>query len=65
MASDPPEGISTVVFACRVFKAGIWMFDSTTAPSVVSSLTSLSILRLMRPSDRTTGVNARPTPNFL
>ena len=31
----------------------------------MSSLTSVSIFRLMRPSVMTTGVKARPTPNFL
>ena len=65
MASDPPDGSSTVVLAWRVLSAGMLMPDKTTAPSVVSSLTSLSIFRLMRPSDSTTGVKARPTPNFL
>ncbi len=38
---------------------------STTAPSLESSLTSVSILRLMRPSDSTTGVKATPMPNSL
>ena len=41
------------------------MPDSTTAPSSVSSHTSVSIFRLMRPSDSTTGVKATPTPNSL
>ena len=41
------------------------MFDKTTAPSLVSSLTSVSMRKLMRPSDSTTGVKARPTPNSL
>ena len=41
------------------------MLESVTAPSLVSSLTSVSILRLMRPSDMTTGVKATDTPNSL
>ena len=43
----------------------IEMEASDTAPWFVSSLTSVSILRLMRPSDRTIGVKARPMPNSL
>src|SRR5690349_24240664 len=35
------------------------------ALSLESYETSLMTLRLMRPSDRTTGVKFRPTPNFL
>ena len=38
---------------------------SVTAPWFESSLTSVSIFKLMRPSERTTGVKARPMPNFL
>ena len=65
MASEPPDGISTVDLAERFLRAGMLMLDSTTAPSLVSSLTSVSMRRLMRPSDSTTGVKARPTPNSL
>ena len=74
MASEPPEGISTVVSARRVLIDGmvcvvrsVALTDcvSVSALSLDSSDTSVSTLRLIRPSDITTGVKFRPTPNFL
>ena len=71
MASEPPDGISTVVSARRV------RIDGTVADCVVPgsamvsafcvdrSDTSVITLRLMRPSLSTTGVKLRLTPNFL
>ena len=69
-ASEPPDGISTVVSARRVLIEGmvcVWprCAASVMALSLESSETSLITLRLMRPSDRTIGVKFRPTPNFL
>src|ERR1700686_1529180 len=61
MAGEPPEGTSSVVSARRVLTPG--------TPLTVScgsiSETSVFTFRLMRPSDSTTGVNDRPTPNCL
>ena len=74
IASEPPEGISTVVSARRVLIDGmvnevVWLAPTDCARvswlSVESSETSVMTLRLMRPSDRTTGVKFRPTPNFF
>ena len=74
MASEPPEGISTVVSARRVLIDGmvcvvrsVALTDcvSVSALSLDSSDTSVSTLRLILPSDMTTGVKFRPTPNFL
>src|SRR5580658_4246843 len=71
MASDPPEGISTVVSARRTRIDGIVMVaDDDGCASVIElslerSDTSVSTLRLIRPSPRTTGVKLRLTPNFL
>src|SRR6185437_14648443 len=70
-ASDPPDGISTTVSARRVVIDG--MVNDEVEPgtarvkalSVDMSDTSVITLRLMRPSDSTTGVNTRLTPNFL
>ena len=70
-ASEPPEGISTVVSARRVVIEG--MVSGVVEPGtckviefcVERSDTSVITLRLMRPSDSTTGVNSRLTPNFL
>src|ERR1700691_5824664 len=71
IASEPPEGISTVVSTRRV------RIDGTVAVLVVPgwvmviefcderSDTSVITLRLMRPSLSTTGVKLRLTPNFL
>jgi len=59
-ASEPPEGISTVVSARRVP-----VTCSVMAFSVERSETSVMTFRLMRPSESTTGVNTRLTPNFL
>src|ERR1700688_4553094 len=70
-ASDPPDGISTVVSARRVLIDGMvsdWFepgTDKVKALSVDRSDTSVITFRLMRPSDRTTGVKTRLTPNFL
>ena len=70
-ASDPPDGISTVVSARRVLIEGTvsdWVEPGTAkvkAFSVDRSETSVITLRLMRPSDSTTGVKTRLTPNFL
>src|SRR5665213_4330574 len=70
-ASDPPEGISTVVSARRVEIDGIVSGEEEPGTDRVSefcvdrSETSVSTLRLMRPSDSTIGVNTRLTPNFL
>src|SRR5579862_1005935 len=70
-ASEPPEGISTVVSARRVLIEGmvsVCVEPGTArvkALSVDRSDTSVMTLRLMRPSDRTIGVNTRLTPNFL
>src|SRR5664279_1190465 len=69
-ASDPPDGISTVVSARRV------LIDGTVSGvpfgtlrviefSVDRSETSVITRRLMRPSDSTTGVKTKLTPNFL
>src|ERR1700682_1367128 len=61
MASEPPDGTSRVVLARRVLTPG--------TPLTVSvgsiSETSVFTFRLMRPSDNTTGVKARATPNCL
>ena len=71
MASEPPEGISTVVSARRVRIEGIVSVvvgaGHRQRQRVVArqSDTSVMTLRLMRPSDSTTGVKFRPTPNFL
>src|ERR1035441_5602380 len=68
-ASDPPDGISTVVSARRVLIEGmvsVWPpCTRVTALSVDRSDTSVITLRLMRPSDSTTGVKIKLTPNFL
>ena len=74
MASEPPEGISTVVSARRVRIEGMVSVVVSLMPtdcvsvswlSVESSDTSVMTLRLMRPSPSTTGVKFRPTPNFF
>ncbi|MNJ52512.1 hypothetical protein D3C77_478520 [compost metagenome] len=64
---DPPEGNSTVFSLRRTVRPGREMEDGVPAPMVrppwgVSSETSTLTCRLMRPSDRTTGRKARPTP---
>ena len=68
-AIEPPDGNSTVELAWRFFSPGIDMEFPALAivipPTFVNSLTSLSILRLMRPSESTVGVKATPTPNSL
>src|SRR5664279_2075548 len=65
-ASDPPDGISTVVSARRVLSEGMVIPPGTVkAPTVESSDISVITFRLMRPSDNTTGVNTRLTPHFL
>src|SRR5450755_3327678 len=63
-ASEPPEGISTVVSARRTFRPGTVVPDTVTEFSGASSDTSVNTLRLMRPSDSTTGVNVRLTPKL-
>src|SRR5580704_11045404 len=70
-ASAPPEGISTVVSARRTRIDGIvtvvveFGTVSVKALSLDRSETSVSTLRLIRPSPSTTGVKVRLTPNFL
>src|SRR3954466_5602580 len=70
-ASEPPDGISTVVSARRVVIDGT-VKDcvepgtcSVMALSDERSDTSVITFRLMRPSAITTGVNTMLTPNFL
>ena len=71
IASEPPEGISTVVSARRVRIEGIVAFCVVLGTEIVSEFwlersdTSVITLMLMRPSLRTTGVKLRLTPNFL
>ena len=71
MTSEPPLGSSSVVSARRTLSAGTVMpllaVDPcmTKAPSDESSLTSVEIFRLIRPSLSTTGVKFRPTPKGL
>src|SRR3974390_3806402 len=70
IANVPPDGISTTVSAFRVRMDGMvtaWPSpcDRTRAFSGDKSDTSVATLRLMRPSDKTTGVKINPTPNFL
>src|SRR3954462_7332866 len=71
IASDPPDGTSTTVSARRVLIEGmvsVWVEPGTLSVSEFSderSETSVITLRLMRPSDSTTGVNTMLTPNFL
>ena len=71
MIMEPPLGSSTVVSARRTLRAGMVIELPVDPPvtvmafSLESSLTSVLILRLMRPSDRTTGVKPRPTPKGL
>src|SRR3954454_17619192 len=70
MASDPPEGISTTVSALRVRIEGMVSAlapgtDNVIEFSLERSDTSVITLRLILPSDRTTGVKLKPTPNFL
>src|SRR5215475_6902241 len=71
IASAPPDGISTVVSARRTRIDGMvtfWVAPGTVSDSALSldrSDTSVITLRLMRPSDSTTGVKFMLTPNFL
>ncbi len=75
IASEPPEGISTVVSARRVRIDGMVADDLAVrvvpGTAMVSEFcversdTSVITLRLMRPSLSTTGVKLRLTPNFL
>src|ERR1700691_761829 len=76
IASEPPEGISTVVSARRVRIDGMvaddpGVFGVVPGTAIVSAFwvdrsdTSVITLRLMRPSLSTTGVKSRLTPNFL
>ena len=58
-AREPPDGSSTTVLAWRVSNTGFWPIN------LEISLTLVSILRLMRPSESTTGVKLSWTPNFL
>src|SRR6185312_167685 len=64
-------GISTVVSARRVVIEGMvsaWLEPGTWRVMAFCddrSETSVRTLRLMRPSERTIGVNTRLTPNFL
>ena len=63
--NDWPEPSSTVVSARRVVSAGTVKPLSLTEPASLSSLTSGRTRIEMRPSARTIGVNARPTPYCL
>src|SRR5437868_41434 len=63
--NDWPEPSSTVVSARRVVSAGTTKPLSLTEPASLSSLTSGRTRIEMRPSARTIGVNARPTPYCL
>src|ERR1700758_1427312 len=68
MASAPPEGISTVVSVRRTWIDGMVTGggpDRVNVFSLERSETSVITLRLMRPSESTTGVKLRLTPNFL
>src|SRR3974390_1749851 len=70
IANEPPDGISTTVSAFRVRMDGMVTLlpnpcDKVRAFSGDRSDTSVATLRLMRPSDKTTGVKVNPTPNFL
>src|SRR5579883_2462470 len=71
MASEPPEGSSTVVSARRVRTDGMVKGCKEPANCTVKALsaerleTSVITLRLIRPSERTTGVMFRLTPNCL
>ena len=71
IASDPPEGISTVVSARRVRIAGtvtllvVPGIGTDSAFCAEMSDTSVITRRLMRPSLSTTDVKFRLTPNFL
>src|ERR1700761_901960 len=71
IASEPPDGISTVVSARRVWIEGIVSVCVEPGTAIVIAFcddrsdTSVMTRRLMRPSVRTTGVNTRLTPNFL
>ena len=71
MASEPPDGISTVVSARRTRIDGMvtfWVAPGTVSDSALSfdrSETSVITLRLMRPPESTTGVKFMLTPNFL
>src|SRR5208282_3331712 len=76
IASEPPDGISTVVSARRVRIDGMvadepGVFGVVPGTAIVSAFcversdTSVITLRLMRPSLSTIGVKLRLTPNFL
>ena len=70
MTIEPPEGSSSVVSARRTLRPGIVRSlppepVSVKDPSADSSDTSVLTRRLMRPSDSTTGVKLRATPNGL
>src|SRR5690242_18193286 len=71
IASEPPEGISTTVSALRVRIDGmVSVLDAPLTESVIElsvdkSETSVMTLRLIRPSESTTGVKVNATPNFL
>ena len=60
-----PEPSSTVVSARRVVSAGTLKLFRVTLPASDSSLTSGRTRIEMRPSARTIGVKARPTPYCL
>src|ERR1700728_3459409 len=71
IASEPPDGISTVVEALRSLIEGTVAVSVDPGTVMVSEFsversdTSVATLRLMRPWLRTTGVKLRATPNFL
>jgi len=63
---EPPEGSSSVLSARRTSRPGMTTFaPSWTVTWFEIADTSVLTCRLMRPSERTTGVNARATPNGL
>ena len=63
MARAAPLDISTEVSARRTCRPGMLINPMLIEPCAVSSLTSAATRKLMRPSDRTYGVNERLTPN--
>src|SRR5579859_7952902 len=67
IASDPPDGISSVVSARRVLIEGIVVPPAPPdkALSIDTSDTSVITRRLIRPSVSTTGVKLSEIPNFL
>src|ERR1700678_3440712 len=65
IASEPPEGISSVVSARRVLTEGTLIPLTLIELSVEISETSVITRRLILPSVSTTGVKLSEMPNFL